>query len=298
MYNGVAENTKKTRRQQLKRYRKFCKKFTFNSFPCSPSQASLYATYLADMLKPVSIRNYISAVWYYQKLKGFEDHSTDYMLKMTLDGIERVNFTSSTVRYPMTTTDMLVIYSLLDMNMYVDKIFWLAILIAFRAVLRISHVTKSVHSLKLNDVKVTKDYVRFKISSSKTDQFGRKPHEIYLQRVMDSPLCPGGLLEEVMGISRKFGENIFSIKGKPLKYTYVYTRLKSLAVLANLPFSRVSTHSLRHGGATFLKKCGMSVDDIMKKANWKSKAVFKYLHDAKSELLKLDVLPSNFLSNL
>ena len=60
----------------------------------------------------------------------------------------------------------------------------------------------------------------------------------------------------------------------------------------------MSTHSLRHGGATFLKTLGMSVNDIMKRANWKSKAVYRYLHDSKDELLQLDVLPTKFLSNI
>ena len=129
MFSGVAETTRKTRRQQLKRYKKFCRKFNFVNFPCSASQASLYASYLSDKLKPVSIRNYLSAVWYYQKLKGYTDYSTDFMYKKTLDGIERENSDETVNRYPLSAVDMVKIHSLLDLRLYSDRLFWLALLI-------------------------------------------------------------------------------------------------------------------------------------------------------------------------
>ena len=48
------------------------------------------------------------------------------------------------------------------------------------------------------------------------------------------------------------------------EYSYVNTKLKIQALSLGLPVERVSTHSLRHGGATFLKNLGMSTQDIMK----------------------------------
>ena len=258
----------------------------------------MYATYLSDKMKPVSIRNYLSAVWFYQKLKGCAVYSEDYVFKLTLDGIERDCNSTSTVRYPFSTEDMLKMYSLLDMKLYVDKVFWLIILLAFRCVLRISHVIDTVHSINIADVKVSGDCIRVQINTSKTDQFGRDPHVIYLQRLDGCVLCPALLVLEIAKNSRKVGKKLLVNKGKLLKYAYVNTRLKSLAASLHLPVSRVSTHSLRHGGATFLKALGLSVGDIMKKANWKSKAVYRYLHDKRSDLLQLDVIPAEFLSKL
>ena len=82
---------------------------------------------------------------------------------------------------------------------------------------------------------------------------------------MSSIVAVGGV-EKI----QKYGVKLFCIHGKPLSYSYVNTRLKSLAMELQLPWSNVSTHSLRHGGATLLKDLGMNVNDIMKKANWKS----------------------------
>ena len=190
--------TRKCRKQQLRRYKKKYKEYKVKPFPCKASQASLYATYLADKLKPVSIRNYLSAVVYYQKLKGYPDFSSNFVYKTTLDGIERMCESTTIVRYPMSPEDMLCIYETLDMKDPVEKIFWLSILVAFRGVLRICHVTDSIHSLRVKDLYVCDDYVRIHIRSSKTDQFGQHPYNIYLQRSDDSPLCPALLLLDVL----------------------------------------------------------------------------------------------------
>ena len=297
MESGVAENTLKTRRQQLRRYKRFCRSYKLQDFPCSASQASLYATYLSDKLKPISIRNYLSAVWFFQKLKGHPDFSSNFMFKLTLDGIERSSDSETNVRYPLSPGDMLRIYSYLDMNVGVDKLFWVSIVVAFRGILRCGHVCNSVHSLRVRDVVVTTKYVKLHIRSSKTDQFGKKPYDVFLQRLHNSPLCQALILLDLITVSRTNpNARIFTCRGQMQEYNYINSRLKSLAVVIGLPIHRVSTHSLRHGGATFLKDLGMSTNDIMKKGNWRSNAVYKYLHDSRKDLLKLDVLPAKYLS--
>ena len=298
----MAPTTRKCRKQQLRRYNKFCKEYKVKPFPCTASQASLYATYLADKLKPISIRNYLSAVIYYQKLKGHSDFSSNFVYKTTLDGIERLSENTTTVRYPMSPEDMLGIYGMLDFNNPVDKIFWLSIVIAFRGILRICHVTNSVHSIRVRDITICDDYVKIHIKTSKTDQYGQHPYDIYLQRSDGSPLCPALLLIDIINTRGvHLNSKVFTIRKKSSsfvqEYSHVNTKLKTLSLSLGLPVGRVSTHSLRHGGATFLKDLGMSTKDIMKRANWKSNAVFKYLHDSSTQMLKLDVLPTKFINN-
>ena len=294
----MAETTKICRKQQIRRYKKFCVIYSLSPFPCTASQASLYATYLADKLSPTSIRNYVSAVWYFSKLKGHPDYSGNFVLKATLDGIERLSDVIPVVTYPLSSQDMLKIYSMLDMSIFVDKIFWVSILLAFRCVLRICHVTNSIHSLLIKDVVVCDKFIKVHIRSSKTDQYGRKPYNVYLRRVDSSVLCPGSILCDLVNHKDADPDSfLFKIRGHRQQYIYVNNRLKELGhsiVTKNL---RLSTHSLRHGGATFLKNLGMSTLDIMRKANWKSNAVFNYLHDSTRDLLDLDILPSRFLKD-
>ena len=300
--SGVAKTTLKTRKQQIKVYFEFCVKFDLVAFPCSAAQASLYVTFLADKMKPVSVRNYLSAVWFFQKLRGFPDFSSNFILKKTLDGVERSSSSKPVVTYPLSSVDMLKIYSCLNMNIFVDRLFWCSIVVAFRAILRCGHITDSVHSMKVKDVTVCNQYIRLHIVSSKTDQFGRHPYDIYLTRFDGSPLCPALLLLDLLKVrGLKMNSNLFSFnfKGRRVTQSYVYvnSRLKNLCVTCGI-LPKVSTHSLRHGGATLLKNLGMCTADIMKRANWRSKAVYGYLHNTRTDLLKLDKLASKYLSNL
>ena len=283
-------------------YYDFCNEFKLVAFPCTASQSSLYVTFLADKMKPVSVRNYLSAVWFFQKLRGFPDFSSNFILKKTLDGIERSSSSTPCVTCPLSSVDMLKIYALLDMNIFVDRIFWCSIVVAFRAILRCGHITDSIHSMKVKDVTVCSQYIRLHIPSSKTDQFGRRPYDIYLTRFDGSPLCPALLLLDLLkarGLNMNSSLFSFFLRGKRVTQSYVYvnSRLKNLCVTCGI-LPNVSTHSLRHGGATLLKNLGMCTTDIMKRANWRSNAVYNYLHDTRRELLKLDELPSKYLSNL
>ena len=121
----MAPTTKLTRAAQDKRYNKFCKKFNLSLYPCSATQAGTYATYLSEEgFAPVSVRNYVSAVWYKQEMQGFKDFSDDFVLRQTLNGIER-SFVNSddNVRYPFSPTDILGIRELLDLTAHDDIIF-------------------------------------------------------------------------------------------------------------------------------------------------------------------------------
>ena len=277
---------------------------SFSPFPCTAYQARLFATYLADLIKPVSIRNYVSAVWYFQKLRGYPDYSSDFLLKQLLNGIERCGASYDRLeRYAFTPTDLLAMYKFLDMSNNEDMIFWLAVIICYRALLRKCHVTASPHILLNGDVHIRTTHLHIKIRSSKSDQFGRSPFNIFLQKIPGSPLCPASLLEKVLAASNK-EEVLLRLpwggggKLSPMKYSYFNSRLKGLAKKLGLPVKLVSTHSLRHGGATLLKSLGVPVNSIMAKGNWKSQAVYSYLHQSEQEMLLLEDKPVSYLKSL
>ena len=287
---------------QLRRYRKFCEQFNFKPFPCPASRATIYATYLSNSIKPVSIRNYMSAIWYYHKMHGLPEFSSDFLLKQTLNGIERTLCNREKLgKYPITVDDLLAMHTLLDMSVTEDCIFWIAVIMCFRGLLRKSHVTCSPHALNVCDVRISPECIKLRIKSSKTDQFGLHPFTICLMRVPGSPLCPGDLLERIL-TPPVHHECLLTLKvGRiytPLSYSYFNSRLKSLASTLGLPVHRVSSHSLRHGGATLLKSLGVSVGDIMLRGNWRSKAVSRYLHQSECEMKKLDAKPCEYFASL
>ena len=289
----MAETTKRARRSQLRRYKKFCKKFNKSPFPCSASRAAIYAAHLAKDLTPVSIRNYLSAVWYTQKMKGYKDHSDNFILKQTLNGIERsFDPTKLLTRYPLTPQDLHNMHDLLDFSVANDRNFWLTALICYRGILRVSHITSATHTLFVKNVITGMGFMGLTITTSKTDQFGRDPYTVFFKDIPGSIFCiRSRLLDVVKGSSKE--DTLVNIS-----YECVNSKLKMLAVLLELPVGRVSTHSFRHGGTAMLQALGMSVDCIMRKGHWKSAAVRRYLHQSTGEMLKLESDPCKYLSSI
>ena len=301
--NGIATTTKATRGAQSKRYDRFCRRFHLSPHPCSSSQACLYATYLHDQdFAPVSIRNYVSGIWYQQKMLSMPDYSGDFILKQTLNGIERQFDPSLRVsRYPFTPHDLLRMYSLLNFNDINDVLFWVAVLLGYRCLLRACHMTASRHNIGAGSLKLLDGYIRIDILTSKTDQFGRDKFSVFIQDMPGTPWCVRQLITNLLQnsspgdplIARRVGRICF-----PLSYDELYYRIKEFAFTLGLPAERVSTHSLRHGGSTLLQDLGMSVSSIMRKGNWRSSAVRRYLHQSATELAVLEHTPCNYLSSL
>ena len=69
-----------------------------------------------------------------------------------------------------------------------------------------------------------------------------------------------------------------------------------MAALSGLDASSISSHSIRHGSATFLQQAGWDLEEIKKRGNWKSSAVKRYLHPTVADKLKRDETVSTFLS--
>ena len=300
--DGISQATKATRRSQLRRYKKFCTRFKFKPFPCTAEIACVYATSLSPSLKPCSVRNYLSAVWYKQKMLGYIDYSEDFVLKQTLNGIERsYDASEDNTRYPLSALELLEMWKLLDVSVTGDKSFWVAVILCFRGLVRKCHVTNSIHMLRVKDITVHPAYLKIIIRSSKTDQYGHAPFDIYLHRMPGSPFCPVDLILELLQGSSNEDSLLYTYLGRlriPISYGFMNSKLKRLAALLHLPVSRVSTHSLRHGGTTMLRDLGLPVDLIMRKGNWKSRAVYRYLHQSEHEMLRLDQEPCTYLDGL
>ena len=122
-------------------------------FPCNPDQACLYATFL-----------------------GLESFSSDYRLQQTLKGIRRLRCPGGRPRHPLSMEDFRAIYLLLNTLVLTDLVFWCAITLFYRALLRKSHYIPSPHTLRWRDISIYPDHLVLILLSSKTDQFSHRPH--------------------------------------------------------------------------------------------------------------------------
>ena len=73
-----------------------------------------------------------------------------------------------------------------------------------------------------------------------------------------------------------------------MDYTWFNNRLKHLSTLVGLSPVAVSSHSLRHGGTSFMASLGSSLMDIRARGGWSSSAVFSYLNHSVDTLRTLD----------
>ena len=274
-------------------YRSFCKLYGFKPFPCSPDRACLYATFLSAFMVSSSVSNYLSALWSHQRGLGMESFPSDYRLQQTLKGIRRLGRPGRRPRHPFSVEDLRAIYLSLNTLLPKDLVFWCAITLSYRALLRKSHYTPSPHTLRWRDNSIYPDHLVLVLPSSKTDQFSVRPHRIVLNASPGSNLCPVRWLTELSKAHKPL-ENDFifclPITGgfAQMDYAWFNARLKDVSLRVGLSPVAVSSHSLRHGGASLMASLGSTMMDIRARGGWSSSAMFRYLHHSVETLRRLD----------
>lgn len=129
-------------------------------------------TYLTQSLAYSLICNYLSAVCSLHEFMGYESKAKgSFLLLCTLRGAKRqlVDFTLSA--NPLLPEHLILIYSFLNFNSKKDLIFWCALCLSFRCLLRKCHFTSSPHMLLRSQVEFTDYGILLSIASSKTIQF-------------------------------------------------------------------------------------------------------------------------------
>ena len=292
---SLSDATRRARKFQVKTYRRFCRLYSLPAFPCSAHQACLYITYLAKKLAPSSVSNYMSAVWTHQRCIGMSTHELDYKVHSTIRGVARLERRRKLIKYAITPADLLAMYKHINIVNPSDLIFWGALTLSFRALLRKSHVTPSPHSLRAEDIVFKEDYIIVTLRTSKTDQFGRSPVVVTVKSIPGSPLCPVSMLRRIFSLRNPGPKDpVFTVRScvglKPMSYSAYNNKLKLIAGKSGLDPKLVSTHSIRHGGATYLQSINMPLDSIKARGNWRSSCVNNYLHPSVAYKLSKDDL--------
>ena len=173
-----AASTRIARNSQINCYERFCSLYYLKAYPCGPFQACLYASFLSNFMSPASVCNYLSALWSRHRLLGFPTHHDDFRLHQTLRSIKRLGRPGREPRHPLSLEELHAFYSKINTLSPSDLVFWAAVTLAFRALLRKSHYTPSPHTLRWRDVSMYTDHLVLSIPSSKTNQFSARPHHV------------------------------------------------------------------------------------------------------------------------
>ena len=272
-------------------------------YPCGDEQVCFYMTFLARRLCYSSIRNYLSALC--NHLKDLDCPPINYnchRIKKCLAGIRRIKGDGVKQAAPLLPPGLLRLFGRLRDSLGHTAV-RAAMLLSFRALLRKGHVTFSDHSLLREDITFHPWGLLVTVSKSKTIQFREKVHKIPVAKLGNRELCA------VYWVHRHFqecpapgGARAFRVPragySVPLNYQFYMNVIKQLCGLTGLDPSLYSTHSLRRGGASFLRLCGASVEVIKERGDWKSDAVYLYLRSSLAERLTTDMRVALILDQL
>lgn len=256
---------------------------------------------MARRLSFSSIRNYLSGLNNHLKDLGHAPiNYENYSIKKIMMGIRRVKGDLKKQAAPLLPENLLRLFSKLTKS-YAHTAVRAAMLVCFRALLRKSHVTFSAAHLERRDVVFHEWGMMLSVSKSKTNQFRDRVHQIPIALVKGNSLCavfwtkvhfrqcPAPPDAAAFRLPR-MGHSV------PMSYAYYMQVIKLMCSNSGLNAMEFSSHSLRRGGATYLRMCGASIDEIKERGDWKSNAVYQYLKLSVDERLDMDMRVALYLS--
>lgn len=300
-----AASTQKTRSSQVGAYLDFCETFEdrLDPYPCGEEQVCLYMTYLARRLCYSSITNYLSAL--NNHLKDLECPAINYeshKIKKCMAGIRRLKGDATKQAAPLLPPGLLRLFGMLQQTRGHTAV-RAAMLLSFRALLRKGHVTASDNTLERKDITFHPWGLMVNITKSKTIQFNEKVHRIPVAKVTNRALCAAYWVEQhFRECPAPMGAQAFRMPrvghSVPLTYSFYLQVIKLLCARAGMDPTKFSTHSLRRGGANFLRLCGAPIEVIKERGDWKSDAVYLYLEASLAERLTTDMRVAMILDHL
>lgn len=259
--------------------------------------------FLARRLCYSSIRNYLSGLNNHLKDLGCApiDYS-EHGLKKCMAGIRRVKGNEVKQATPLLPIDLLKLFAVMF-----DTVGHVAVkaamLLSFRALLRKGHVTDSDCSLLRSDLVFYPWGLMVSVRKSKTNQFRERIHKIPVAAVTNKGLCAVFWVKRHLEQCPAPGDaQVFRMPRAghsiPLSYSFYTAVLKSACMAAGLQHEEFTSHSLRRGGATFLRLCGASLDEIKERGDWKSDCVKEYLKTSVLERITIDMRVAALLGTL
>ena len=234
----------------------------------------LYIVHLTKTVCYVTIANYVTGVYTLHDYLGISHpDSSGFIIQSTLRGAKRLLGSASKLALPLTPRDLINIYHTLDLSISQDRILWCALVLAFRCLLRVGHVTASPHQLQVGDIKFREGGFDLTIRSSKTVQFRERINVVPVQESPSSLLCPVRVLRDYLTKSKKLSTSpLFK-----MNYNVYAARLKKACKAIGL-VGQYTTHSIRRGAASYLATF-LPLHDVKTYGDWRSWAVLLYLSD-------------------
>ena len=286
----MSQSTLKNREMQWGCYLRTCNEYGWLPMPCGVEQACLFVTHLSRTLQYTSILAYYQAVIFFHVCAWLTPvRLSDPVLKATMNGIKRLGPTASKGKDPIFPCHLKEISKAVDYTDIAEYLVFVAALLMFRSLLRVSHVIESAHTLLRSDLLFNETGCVILVRSSKTLQKGAENFCIPISKGRDKSICAARKLRSMVSVlPMKPSAPLFSAPGVPvLTYSMFAKRFSSLLSKAGVK-GNFASHSLRRGGATFMSMQECDVVDIKDRGRWSSDCVFRYIKPPISHQAKVD----------
>lgn len=268
---AVSVATLKSKKNQWNCYKDFCSQFNLSHWCMSLYQLSLYVVFLSEFMCYSSIVAYLHALRFMAyRLEFPVPEVSSPELKFILQGIKCMFRHKVKPSKPMRWSYFSHMYKTVRLSSPLGCQFWSACLLMFRSLLRIPHFIPSEHTLCWSDVRFKEWGVVLCVRSAKCRYSGI--HLVPIAEIPNSKLCAVKWLKRLFAVRQ--GNVIFPL----LNYSNFRSLLKFSVLKAHIGV-RLTSHSFRRGGASFLSATGLSLPQIKRRGGWESNCVIKYIDE-------------------
>jgi len=279
---SLSQNTKKQYQKSWEKFCNFMDRLNDSPLPTKPENLPLYVTYMhRNGLKSSTIRSNLSAISFKHKANGYSLDVTHPVIVQLLKGYKK-NEITTLIRRPISQEilDSICRSTYLNtLNPPSGSMYRALFSLMYHASLRVSEVARvpnSFHTLKYNEVQLSRNKVVIRLSSYKHSKGKGELTPISLERKQYAS-CPVKLMQAYLQDRNGSQGQFFLLEGLPVTASSVSRELKT--VLQHLGYNSTlyNTHSFRIGKTTDMAMSGSSEEQICMAGRWHSDAFRKYI---------------------
>lgn len=299
-----ADSTKAAYRCQLNKFLKFCECYGLQPMPTSSQTLCRYVAFLAQTMRPSSIKQYLNVVRLMHLQNGLSNPLVgDFMLDSVLKGVQRLKGNYVKQKLPITIDILQAFIPFLNFKLSRNVTFWAACLVAFFGMLRkASLFPKNALDghMCLKNCVMHEWGLEIICSHSKTIQCQEREAFVVLPwNTLNRDLCPVSAILKSLKLSGccQAQEFLFTFLKDGVKYKMTYAMftamLKQVITSLGLSTDLYSGHSLRRGGCSLAFSAGVPTETIKAQGDWKSLAYLEYI-DTSSRLERAKILQNMY----
>ena len=250
----------------------------------------LFATHLAQRIKPQSIQVYLAAIRSLHIANGYPNPlQPGLKLKQTLRGIERKHFKPPKQKLPLTFDIFCEIRPFINYSSFNDIAYWAAMTTAHFLLLRAGEFTvqageqfdPTIHltaaDIQFHTSPEGKEYLSVTIKKSKTDQL-KQGIKLYTAHTGHAVCAVCAMRTYLSSWSHNDNIPLFHLADQsPVSREKLVAFISPLLTLIGISPSQYSGHSFRIGGATSASLAGLTDYEIKLLGRWNSDCYKRYI---------------------